>query len=96
MTWLTRVGLLPVSLLGLSLWHGRNEAGMWGLSAVTIGAFVIALGPVFLLLSRWLVVLRRTHVGPTVPTPTPLPPIATTTSSPSVETSVETPVVLGF
>jgi hypothetical protein len=76
------LGAMPVSLLGLSLWYGRNESGMWGFSAVTIGGFVIALGPLLFLLSRWLGQPR----GPLSPLPvtSPTPPA----SRSPVETSV--------
>jgi len=76
------IGMLPVSLLGLSLWYGRGESGIWGLSAVTIGALVIALGPLLFVVSRWLGQPR----GPLSQVPvTPSPPPA---SRSSVETSV--------
>lgn len=46
------LGLLPTLLLAVSLWMGRNDPGMWGLSALSLGAIVLALGPFVYLASR--------------------------------------------
>ncbi len=90
------LGLLPISLLGLSLWSGRNEAGMWGVSAVTLGALLIAIGPVFYLLSRWLHSPPPAQIGLGATTPSPLSPPHPPLPTASPQASVETPVVLGF
>lgn len=37
---------LPVGLLGIALWAGRNEPGMWGLSSLQLGALITLCGPV--------------------------------------------------
>lgn len=36
---------LPLGLLGLAMWAGRNEPGMWGLSGLQIGALIALCGP---------------------------------------------------
>lgn len=88
-TWVVAlIGLLPVGLLGLSLWFGRNEEGMWGLPAVAIGALVIALGPVFYLASR--LIRRRT-----TPATETLPPTPGSSPDAPGTSAVETPAMYG-
>jgi amino acid transporter len=38
---------LPIGLLGLALWAGRHEPGMWGLSSIELGAIIAVCGPLF-------------------------------------------------
>jgi amino acid transporter len=84
------IGCLPVSLLGLSLWFGRNETGMWGFSAIGLGVLVIASGPICYLLLRLRKLPRRAPVEPTFHEVRDAIP-----SNPPQHT-VETPAVLGF
>ncbi|HND12436.1 MAG TPA: APC family permease [Pseudomonadota bacterium] len=81
---LALIGMLPVGLLGLSLWIGRHEEGMWGLPAVAIGALVIALGPLFYLASRLLWGKPQPTSEPSQPTPSSSPDEPSTSA---VETS---------
>lgn len=93
------MGCLPVSLLGLSLWFGRNETGMWGFSAIGLGGLVIASGPLFYLLLRWAKFSRRTQLDPTLTEARDLRDARESREvlpSASAPRSVETPVILGF
>ena len=51
------LGLFPTSLLAVSMWLGRDEAGMWGLSSLSMGIVLLLLGPVLYVSCRFL--LRR-------------------------------------
>ena len=48
------LSLLPMGLLGAALWNGRAEPGLWGLSALALGAVLIAVGPILYVVQRLL------------------------------------------
>jgi len=49
---LVLLAALPLGLLGIALWAGRHEPGMWGLSSLELGASIAVCGPIFFLLWR--------------------------------------------
>jgi amino acid transporter len=54
---LVLVALMPLGLLLLALWAGRNEPGMWGLSSIEIGGLIAVCGPLVYCLrmgAKWL------------------------------------------
>jgi amino acid transporter len=51
---------LPLGLLALALWVGRNEPGMWGLSGLQLGALIALCGPLLYGLRKlWQTIRRR-------------------------------------
>jgi amino acid transporter len=71
------LALLPLGLLGLSLWMGRNEPGMWGLTSLELGALITLAGPLLYLLRYGVSAVLASRVSAE---PVPCSEAATTTA----------------
>ncbi len=65
---LVLLAALPIGLLGLALWAGRHEPGMWGLSSLELGVVITLCGPILYGLRmalKWLLRPAPTAAQPT-------------------------------
>jgi hypothetical protein len=67
------MAMLPLGLIGLAMYAGRQERALWGLSSLQLGGMILSFGPLLYGMQRLVGLGRKPRSPVPVPVPAPLP-----------------------